>query len=117
MVSDRAFKFNIYIPLSKTLSLVPKSRSSVKVKVKYQGHSFRKKKKKQKQKQKKKKMTVAGAFVFHKHILLLRVFMRSNQIVYTYQLTYFYFLVVRSIYVPECIWFRLDTTCTINDIG
>ena len=42
MVSDRAFKFHIYIPWGKTLSLVPKSRSSVKVKVKYQGHSFKK---------------------------------------------------------------------------
>ena len=40
---DRAFIFHIYIhiyiPLGKTLFLVPKSRSSVKVK--YQGHSFR----------------------------------------------------------------------------
>ena len=43
MVNDRAFIFHIYIPWGKTLSLVPKSRSSVKVKVKYQGHSFRKK--------------------------------------------------------------------------
>ena len=43
MVSDRAFIFHIYIPWSKTLSLVPQPRSSVKVKVKYQGQSFRKK--------------------------------------------------------------------------
>ena len=41
MVSDRAFIFHICIPWGKTLSLVPKSRSSVKVK--YQCHSFRKK--------------------------------------------------------------------------
>ena len=38
MVSDRAFIFHICIPWGKALSLVPKSRSSVKVK--YQGHSF-----------------------------------------------------------------------------
>ena len=31
MVSGRAFMFHIYIPQGKTLSLVPKSRSSVKV--------------------------------------------------------------------------------------
>ena len=43
MVSDRAFIVHIYIPLGKALSLVPKSRSSVKVMVKHQGHSFRKK--------------------------------------------------------------------------
>ena len=36
MVSDTAFIF----PWGKTLSLIPKSRSSVKVKVKCQGHSF-----------------------------------------------------------------------------
>ena len=42
MVSDRAFIFNIYIPLGITLSLVSKSKSSVKVKIKYQGHSFQK---------------------------------------------------------------------------
>ena len=41
-VSDRAFIFHIYIPWGKTISLVQKSRSSVKVKVKYQSHSFRK---------------------------------------------------------------------------
>ena len=55
MVSDRVFIFHIYIPWGKTLSIAPKSRSSVKVK--YQGHSFRKKK------QIKKKTAVAGAFV------------------------------------------------------
>ena len=44
MLSDRAFIFHIYIPWGKTLSLVPKSRSSVKVKVKYQGHSLKEKK-------------------------------------------------------------------------
>ena len=60
MVSDRAFIFHKYIPLGKILFLVPKSRSSVKVSAKYQGHSFR---------EKKKKPAVAGAFVFHKHIL------------------------------------------------
>ena len=43
MVSDRAFIFHIHIPWDKALSLVPKSRSSVKVKVKYQGYSFSKK--------------------------------------------------------------------------
>ena len=42
MVSDAAFTFDIYNPWGKTISLVPKSRSSVKFKVKYQGHSFRK---------------------------------------------------------------------------
>ena len=36
MVSHGAFIFHIYIPWGKTLSLVPKSRLSVKVKVKYQ---------------------------------------------------------------------------------
>ena len=46
MVSDRAFIFHIHIPWGKTLSLVPKSRSSVEVTVKYQGHRFRKRKKK-----------------------------------------------------------------------
>ena len=49
MVTDRGFIFHIYaehIPLGKALSLIPKSRSSVKVKVKYQGQGFRKKKKK-----------------------------------------------------------------------
>ena len=40
MVSDRAFIIDIYILWDKALSLVPKSRSSVKVK--YQGHSFQK---------------------------------------------------------------------------
>ena len=58
MVSDRAFIFCIYIPWDKTLSLVPKSRSSVKVKVKYQGYKV-------------KKMAVAWAFMFHKHILFV----------------------------------------------
>ena len=53
MVSDKAFIFLIYIPWGKTLSFVPKSRSSVKVKVTV----FE-------------KMAVAGAFVYHKHILL-----------------------------------------------
>ena len=53
MVRDRAFIFHIHIPWGKTLSLVPKSMSSVKVK--YQGHSFRK------------KMVVARALVLHKH--------------------------------------------------
>ena len=42
MISDRAFIYHICIPLSKTLSLVPKSRSSVKVKFNFQSHSFRK---------------------------------------------------------------------------
>ena len=42
MVSDKAFIFHKCIPLGKTFSLVPKSRSSVEVKVKYQGH-FKKK--------------------------------------------------------------------------
>ena len=60
MVSDRAFIFYMYIPYGKTLSLVPKSTSSVKVK--YQGHSFQKQ-----------KMAVAGAFVFHKPMLLYTV--------------------------------------------
>ena len=40
MVSDITFIFHMCIPWGKTLSLVPKSRSSVKVK--YQGHSFQK---------------------------------------------------------------------------
>ena len=40
MVSDRGLIFHMYIPWGITLSLVPKSKSSVKVK--YQGHSFRK---------------------------------------------------------------------------
>ena len=40
MVSDRAFVFHIYISWVKALSLVPKSRSSVKVKDRYQGHGF-----------------------------------------------------------------------------
>ena len=52
MVRDRAFIFHIDVPLGKTLSLVLKSRSSVKVR--YQGHSFRK------------KMAVAGALDFHR---------------------------------------------------
>ena len=42
MISDRAFIFHIHISYGNTLSLVPKSRSSVKVKVKYQGQ-FKKK--------------------------------------------------------------------------
>ena len=44
MVSDRGFLFHIYmyVPWSKTLSLVPKSRSSFKVKVKYQVTVFEK---------------------------------------------------------------------------
>ena len=57
MVSDRPFKFHIHIPWGKTLSLVQKSRSSVKVKVKYQGHSFRKNGR-------------YGALVFHIHSLM-----------------------------------------------
>ena len=56
MVTDKAFIFHIYIPWGKTLSLVPKSRSSVKVKVKYQGQNFQKKKK---------KWPLLGAFMFH----------------------------------------------------
>ena len=64
MVSDGAFIFHIYISLGETLSLVPKSRSSVKVKVKHQGHNFRK------------KMAVAGALVFHKHGLFSYVYMK-----------------------------------------
>ena len=43
MVSVRPFIFHIYIPCGKTLSLVPKSRSSVKLMHRYQGHSSRKK--------------------------------------------------------------------------
>ena len=71
MVNDRAFIFHVYIPWGKALSLVLKSRSSVKVK--YQGHSFR-------------KNGCSGAFVFkntscsslgslefEKHFLLLTV--------------------------------------------
>ena len=42
MVIDRALIFHIYIPWGKTLSLVTKSRSSVKVEVKYHGHRLRK---------------------------------------------------------------------------
>ena len=38
MVSGRAFIFHIYIPWGKTLSLVPKSKPSVKVK--YKSHIF-----------------------------------------------------------------------------
>ena len=57
MVSNRAFIFDICLPLCKPLSLVPKSRSSVKVK--YQGHSFLQ------------KMAVAAAFIYHKHNLFL----------------------------------------------
>ena len=56
MVIDSAFVCYIYIPWGNTLSLIPKSRSSVKVKNK--GHGFLK------------KMAVLGAFVFHKHSLL-----------------------------------------------
>ena len=52
MVSDRAFIFYIYIPWGKTLSFLPKSRSNIKVIV------FE-------------KMAIAGAFMFHKHILFL----------------------------------------------
>ena len=59
MVTDRAFVFHIYIPWGKTLSNVPKSRSSVKVT--YQGHSFRK------------KIAVAGPFVFDKYILFTNI--------------------------------------------
>ena len=55
IASDSAFTFHIYIPWGKTLSLVPKSRSSVKVKVKYQGHRFWK--------------NVTVALVFHIHNL------------------------------------------------
>ena len=51
MVSDRVFVFHIYIPWGKTLSLAPKSRSSIKVTV------F-------------KKVAVGGALVLHKHSLL-----------------------------------------------
>ena len=51
----KALIFHMIIPCDKTFLLVPSSRSSVKVK--YQGHNF-------------KKMAAAGAFVFHKHILL-----------------------------------------------
>ena len=42
MVSDRTCILHKYIPWGNIISLVPKSRSSVKVKVTYQGHSFRK---------------------------------------------------------------------------
>ena len=42
MLSGRAFIFHIYIPWDKTLSLVPKSWSSVKVKIKYQGQFSKK---------------------------------------------------------------------------
>ena len=55
MVIDRAFIFYIYIPLAKTLSSAPKSRSSVKVR--YQGLSFQ-------------KLAIVGALVFHKHSFL-----------------------------------------------
>ena len=42
MASDTPVIFHMHIPLGKTLSLVPKSRSSVKINFEYQGHSFRK---------------------------------------------------------------------------
>ena len=66
MVSARAYihVFHIDIPWGKTLSLVSKSRLSVKVKC--QGNSF------------KKKMAIAGAFMFHKHILYLVCFSLQN---------------------------------------
>ena len=57
MVSDTAFVFDLYIPWGKTISLVPKSRSSVKVNVEYQGNSFLK------------KWPLWGILVFHKHSL------------------------------------------------
>ena len=60
MVSDKAFIFHIlYNPWGKTLSLVPKSRSSVKAKIKYQGHNCRKNG----------CCRGRGALVFHKHSL------------------------------------------------
>ena len=59
MVSDRAFIFHKCIPWGKTLSLVAKSRSSVKVK--YQGNSFE-------------KMAIVGTLVFHKHNLFIKRF-------------------------------------------
>ena len=52
MESDSTYIFQMCIPCGKTLSLIPRSRSSVKVK--YQGHIFQKK-------------AVTGALVFHKH--------------------------------------------------
>ena len=55
------------IPCDKIFQLVPSSRSSVKVKVEYLGHNFQ-------------KMAIAGALVFHKHILfcLSLVFVNLN---------------------------------------
>ena len=72
MVSDRAFILHIhvhvYYSLGKTLSLVSKSRSSVKVQVKCQGHNVQKK-----------KMAVAGggALVFHKYSLFFALLIMS----------------------------------------
>ena len=64
MVSDRAFIFHIlYIFLGgETLSLIPKSRSSVKVK--YQGHSFQ-------------KMAVAGGIHVSQTHLVLTCFQKA----------------------------------------
>ena len=53
-VRVKVFIFHTSIPCDKTFLLVPSRKSSVKVE--YQGHNFQ-------------KMTVAGALVFHKHIL------------------------------------------------
>ena len=47
--------------------LVPRSRSFAKVKVKYQGHVSQ-------------NMGVSGALVFHKHILLLYLFLAANSL-------------------------------------
>ena len=57
MASDRAFIFHMCIPWGKTISFVPRARSSIKVKVENQDYNLNK------------KMAFAGVFVFHKHIL------------------------------------------------
>ena len=53
LVRVRTFKFHISIPCDKSFLLVSRSKSNIKVTIK-----------------KKEKMAVAGALVFHKHILL-----------------------------------------------
>ena len=99
------------IPFDKTFLLVPSSRSSVKVKVRYQGHNFQ-------------KMAVAGAFVFHEHILLFFYFLGQERFTSMTRVYYkdahacivMFDLTQRLTFQNAVRWKKdLDAKCTLQD--
>ena len=92
MVLDRAFIFQISIPLGKTFSGVRRARSSVKVNVNYQGDACF-------------LMAITCGLVIHKHSLLPFLGLSNNHFIMPYFLT----LYEQIMYV--CILVFKITTC------